>query len=330
MGLKNHSSILVRIVKMKILLILLLASAANGIHLGCSYSWYTYVGTVIDGYLTCMVVSVDFSDNSTHITGANGTDFQLEMTKIIYFGFPTFEPPCSNYNISTIPQGGMEVFPNMIGLGFRGCAINHLNGDELVDYPNLEVFIHENSIIERIPGNFFDPVPNMQLINFWSSGIRHVGHNFMGGLNYLWNVWFYDNICVNGRADNSSIFINAFIETIRIQCPDNIETTTGIPTEPPSTTEPEPPRCEIDDMVDFVCRNNEEIEELKLKVEDLQSQIDELRGLMGLKVKNHKNQKKVERNEILEGIKGKKIIEGDRTIVFEDDNKIKVFYTPKN
>lgn len=71
-------------------------------------------------------------------------------------------------------------------------------------------------------------------------------------------------------AADGSAAIALLIEALQIQCPD-VDPTTTLPT----TTEP--PRCQIDDFVDFVCRHDEEIEELKVTVEDLQNQINELR-----------------------------------------------------
>jgi hypothetical protein len=274
---------------MKFLLFIILASASSAIELGCNFSLFSYPGTFIRNFLTCFVTSVDFSNNSTHITGSNGSTLELESTELIYFGLE-FYTKCSELNITTIPQGGLDVFPSLIGFIFRNCSLNHLSGNELDNYPNFEVFMNFDSKIEIVPGNFFNFTPNMRIVSFWSSGVKHVGKNFMDGLNHLMHVWFYNNLCIDEVANNSTEEINSLIEKINLQCQEkDFESTTGSEsqettepidtTELPTTTETtfEPLKCEFDDINDLVCRHDQEIEELKFKVEDLQSQIDELK-----------------------------------------------------
>lgn len=198
-----------------------------------------------------------------------GTSWDLENTKILYFGWNR-DITCSD--LTVVPQGALDIFPNLIGFYFRDCSINHLNGNDLDEYENLEIFMTYNSTIEFIPGNIFALTPNMRMITFSGSRVRHVGADFMVGLNNLMHVNFFGNDCISDRADNSTVAINSLIERIRTQCQE-IETTTVITTESPT--------CEIEDINEFVCRHDEEIEELKLKVEDLQSQINELKELLG-------------------------------------------------
>lgn len=261
---------------MKIFLILLLASATHGIDLGCIYTYFTYDGTILQYVPACIVVSMDFSQNSTHVLRANGTPLQLQMTELLFFGWPDYTP-CDNFNLDFVPQGITSVFANMKGLIFHNCEITQLNGNELVGYPTLESWVVHYSQIERIPGDLFNETPNMKFVNFLANGINRVGENLLNNLENLTQAWFYYNECIHMGADNSTE-IESLIEALAFQCPDEeIETTTGVttePTEPPTTL---PPRCEIVDMVEFVCIHNEEIEELKLKVDDLQDQINELR-----------------------------------------------------
>lgn len=206
---------------MKILILLLIASAASGIRIGCRYTLYTYVGTIIQEVPTCNVISMDFTDNPTHITFANGTAEQIQRTQILYFGWPHFNH-CRNFNLTFVPQGISNVFPNMTGLVFNECAITNLVGNELEGYPNLETWMISYSKLTngRIPGSFFAQTPNMKMISFWDNGIREVGRNLLDHLEIsLVHLWFANNVCVSTRASTRTEIIN-LIQTLKVQCPD--------------------------------------------------------------------------------------------------------------
>jgi chromosome segregation ATPase len=85
----------------------------------------------------------------------------------------------------------------------------------------------------------------------------------LDNLQDLQEVHFILNTCIDKMAKNSSE-IQALIEVLRVNCTDiEPETTTQL------TTTNQPPRCEIEDLEDFVCGLDEEIEYLREKVETL-------------------------------------------------------------
>jgi hypothetical protein len=164
------------------------------------------------------VTSADFSDNSTHITGVGGTHLIVKSNadvKVIYFGYPNVCPE----NLHKIPKSFLNHFPNLIVLNFYKCPISTLNGDELDEYPNLQFYLHENSNLTRIPGNFFKSTPNMKFISFAFNKIQHVGANLLDHLKDLHEVWFYKNSCTNKYAQNASQ-VPALIEELKQKCPD--------------------------------------------------------------------------------------------------------------
>jgi hypothetical protein len=130
------------------------------------------------------VTSINFSDNSTHITGVGGThkrgkssvDFQM-----INFGWPAGCPE----NLQILPKGLLKIFPNFIGLMFSKCTISTLNGDELDEYINLQFYAQNYSNLMRVPGNFFKTTLNMKFISFAVNKIQHVGVNFFNNLKSL-------------------------------------------------------------------------------------------------------------------------------------------------
>jgi hypothetical protein len=112
-----------------------------------------------------------------------------------------------------------------------------LAGDELNEYPNLEIFMNYYTKLEdgRIPGNFFRYTHNMRMISFWDNGVTQVGNGLLDHLTSLDHLWFDDNICIDKRAENSTEISN-LIQELKVRCPysepettpDNLETTTSL------------------------------------------------------------------------------------------------------
>jgi hypothetical protein len=143
----------------------------------------------------------------------------------------------------------------------------------------------------------------MIYVNFRHNQIKHVGEGLLDHLEELISVQFNGNVCIDKGTTNSSQ-IPGFIEILRQNCPDiEPETTTLI------STSNQPPRCEIDDLEDFVCGLDEEVKNLfeenqKMK-ENFENQINALNGQVeGLKADNEVIKNQVEdlnsRNEALE------------------------------
>lgn len=114
----------------------------------------------------------------------------------------------------------------------------------------------------------------MRFVDFEYNMVKHVGEGLLDNLTNLIQVEMNDNICVNQRAYNSSQ-ITQLKETLRTNCTDIAQETTTQSTTI-STTSNQPPRCEIDDIEDFVCGLDEEIKFLKGKDEKLQTEVDNL------------------------------------------------------
>jgi hypothetical protein len=220
---------------MKIFLFLFLVSSASGIIINCYFK--DGIWNVLGKVYTCEVLSADFSDNSTHITGVGGTHLRGKSSadvKMILFSYNK----CPE-NLRKIPKGLLNHFPNFIGLTFSKSPISTLNGDELDEYSNLQYFGHNYSNLRRIPGNFFKSTPNMKYISFWGNKIQNVGAKLLDHLKSLQQVYFYGNSCINKYVESSSR-VPGLIEELRQKCPDiEPETTTQITTttsEPPTTT----------------------------------------------------------------------------------------------
>lgn len=161
-----------------------------------------------------------------------------------------------------------------------------LNGDELEEYLDLQHFVLLGSNITRVPGNFLALAPNMKFLNLRANRIQHVGEGLIDHLQSLQQVYFSQNICINMNAGTSAQ-IQTLIEALRVQCRDIVTTTlisTTSTTFLTTSTSNQPPRCEIDDLENFVCGLDEEnqylrgeINELSIKNEAFESEINNLK-----------------------------------------------------
>jgi chromosome segregation ATPase len=131
------------------------------------------------------------------------------------------------------------------------CTLNFLHGDELKEYPNLQWYGQEATNLTRVPGNLFDSNPKMKFVGFAVNQIQHVGEGLLDHLKDLQEVWFPFEVCIDKIAFSPSE-IPALIEVLRQNCTD-IQL-----------------RCQIEDLEDFVCGLDEEVGNLKRRVEALE------------------------------------------------------------
>lgn len=241
------------------------------IKIDCRFNFDVY-WPVLGHVYTCEVMSMDFSDNSTFITGFNGTHvsgYSNDDVRMIEFDLRL----CPRFNLTIVPKGFLNFFPNFTGLAFYNCSIDFLNGNELDEYPNLEYWFSQNTELTRVPGEFFVSTLGLRFVNFGNNKIQRIGEGLLDHLNDLDRAFFYNNDCISHSAANPTQ-IPALIRALKEKCPDiDDETTTETTTEISTTSEP---RCEIDDIEIFVCNLEEEIEMLKIENENMQSQIRNL------------------------------------------------------
>jgi FtsZ-binding cell division protein ZapB len=299
---------------MKIFSAFFLISTVNSIEIGCHFS-YDHDWHEIGQVYTCEVISMDFSDNPTHITGYSG-DHVLGNSavdvKAFYFG-----TSCPQFNLTIVPKGFLNFFPNFNMLEFNTCSINSLNGDELEDYPNLERFVIVHSNVQRIPGNLFEFNKNLKYIWFGFQ-ITRVGDGLLEDLGKLEQAYFWDNLCINQTA-LSAAEVPKLIEGLRENCPDVDPTTEGSSTTEGVTTTSNyinltttegmttQPYCEFYDLELFVCGLSEEIyswnvnnEELKEQINYLSDENQNLKEIVEeLRIKNENLERRVENLESL-------------------------------
>lgn len=190
---------------------------AGEIRIGCVFFESAGDFGFIDPVYTCEVVSMRFLDepniitiySGQHLSGLSGADVKLIRFSTDY---------CPQLNLTTMPKGLTNAFPNFIGLSLGLCPIETLNDDDLIGYPNLQMLALAISRVIRIPGNFFASNPHMRSIGFSNNQIKRVGEGLLDNLKDLEEAYFFEP-CINQWVSNPSE-IPALIEALRHGCPD--------------------------------------------------------------------------------------------------------------
>lgn len=262
---------------MKIFLIYLLTTicSTNAIIIDCEF----VTGGVNSGNVslfedyTCWVTGMNLSDNATHVTGYTGTHW-TGYTNALVKGLFLIEN-CPSINLAVFPKKISSIFSNLQAFFIDDCGIENVDGNELDDFTNLRLFILQKSLINRIPGNFFSANPYVRYIEFSDNPIERVGRGLLDNLTRLEKVWFIRNTCINKSATNSSL-IPALIETLNDNCEDFEETTSLASTTVSMSTTPL--SCEVGDIIDLVCGQEESLAELQVKNGALEIEINSLKA----------------------------------------------------
>lgn len=199
---------------MKIFLIFTLFAYASGFHFECNFGYEDF-GDVFGQLYTCTAGHVDYTDNLTHVIDYSGTHMEghtSQDVKGIFF-------MCGNFYLRTVPQGILRFFPNLSSMSFWFCPMQELAGNELIGYPNLQGFGIALSDFNRIPGNLFQPTPNLKVASFVENKITRVGFGLLDNLLHLQEAYFEQNICIDKNALSASK-IPALIQTLRSNCTD--------------------------------------------------------------------------------------------------------------
>lgn len=232
----------------------------NSIYLDCTFYDKFFVKPTGDYMYGCMARPLDVAINSTHITGVGGEHVQGSSAHDVLF-VKFGRGNCLNANITAVPKGFLNFFPNLIGLSFDSCDINTLRGDELNDYPNLEEWGLTQSKLERIPGSFFTNTPKLTTLNFDSNKLRIVDENLFNNLNNLLFVRFRSNPCINREALTPEE-VPALLQEIRMNCKDSEIST-----------------CKIEGAIeDHVCEIREDVSDMERDLKKFESEIRELKA----------------------------------------------------
>lgn len=205
---------------MKFLLFLILISKSFAIIIDCEFNHADF--TYLHSIYICDVKN--YTDEGNHvITQIRGN---TENTKA-YSDVQGIYLNLQGKNLTYIPRGFENFFPNLIAIFVYEGEIEELNGDDLKELKNLEYFAIEFNPLEKIPQNLFANNPKMKNIFFDNNKITHVAVGFLDGLNDLQRVYFSNNPCSNFDAESTSDI--EMLKSFLIEHCDDIKTTTEAP-----------------------------------------------------------------------------------------------------
>lgn len=223
----------------------MLAAFTSGVKIQCNYSMINW-GTVDGSLYTCRV-TVTSVENPAIITEISGNHLPGKF----YDDVRAFT---TTHNVLTaIPEGIQSFFANLEVFQWASGNITAIDPSTFAPFPNLSIIHLSANKLVSIDGNLFQHTRGIREIYFRNNLLQHVGFVLPASLNW---VDFRSNPCVNNLATNQ-LDIQRLRATLPFQCP-ALATTL----DPPTTT--------------ITCKINEEAQEMKRRIEDLEKQMSEL------------------------------------------------------
>lgn len=152
---------------LKILILIgLTLELASAIKFNCTYQVRE---SKVNGYLYSCDAIVFNLDNKFLTEVKGPLPFNRKFSDVQH----VFIHKCDD--LTYVPKGMKNFFPNLISMHIYKCGIEKLNSDDLTEYKDFKLFgIKENEISE-IPSDFFANTPNMSEIYFTDNKITKVG-----------------------------------------------------------------------------------------------------------------------------------------------------------
>lgn len=245
----------------------LMVASTNCLIFHCNYqntTWSYSVGSVY----TCDGIVINY-DNSSTVTEIQGRHYPEKSDADVKGFFVNFDQV-----VHRIPKGIELFFPNLLALQWYYGNLTTLAAVDLQPFPSLKhAFFGWNKIMS-IDGDLFRSTPNISEIYLNNNRIQNVGFNLLTSLNELRFVDFRVNTCTSSFAETSEA-IHQLNTQLPLSCP---PLTTPAPTTTPPSNQTEtttistttPTTCDIR------CSINDETDELKRLVADLQKRIEDL------------------------------------------------------
>lgn len=201
---------------LRLLLILSFAywlSNCRALDLQCSINVDNW-GHLVFGNACEVAGAVITAPNETVNTINNQTSSYYDGRNFIIF---TINRQTVNY----MPKGIGKFFPGISGLSIIQSKLKVIDKDDLQPFDRLVVLYLNGNELETLSGDLFDHNPLLRDLFVNGNKLKSIGSKIFTKLTLLEYADFDDNICINDRAP-SQLWIPAFIEKLRQQCPDSV------------------------------------------------------------------------------------------------------------
>lgn len=116
----------------------------------------------------CTVTDVDFLDHSS-IESFNGKHHHgfsnVNVKEIVFKGCPMLN----------FPKDLMNFFPNLVTIEVYNCGLDKITKEDLRLYQRLTYLGIINNKLTHLPGDLFECIPNIKLIDFSENKIKTIG-----------------------------------------------------------------------------------------------------------------------------------------------------------
>ena len=278
---------------MKIVAVLFLNLAvAQGVIYTCTYANKNWTAVGILYGCTALKIDVGISLDVENVLGNLVSGKSPEDIE----AFSVARKPVKN-----LPNNLADFFPNLKGIQLYSVDLETISVEDFRQFPMLEFLNLAVNLLTSLPGDLFKFNPNLKLIYVYNNKLSTVGQGILDGLNFLENVDFTLNPCINKNGQTREE-IEILKEELLQKClpagetiaPKTTTSTVATTTEalttvsttprstlpPLMTTEGCPHRCTLDDEMDDLARNLESLttftEILKVELEALNTNYGKL------------------------------------------------------
>lgn len=236
-----------------------LAAITSSVEIQCSYSFYNYFN---GGWPYACRATVISMENPTVVTDITGIHLEGQgNADVQWFDIRDHEL------FTTMPEGVEIFFPNLEAFDWTGGNVSNFDSSIFGQYKNLvRIALSRNKIV-TLEGDLRQHTPKLKEFYLERNLLEHVGVDLLTGLTYLTNAYFNGNPCIDMTAYTPQQMEELKIQ-LSIRCPP-LSATPDPPTTTISTTT-ESKECSIR------CTLNEEVDEMKNRIEELEKQMREV------------------------------------------------------
>lgn len=239
------------------------ATLTSGVEFQCKYEIANLNGLGSSYICHATIISVERPSITTNISGtheagkvnADVNNFWVENHRIL----------------TKIPNGIEQSFANLQVFLWRDGRISTIDSNTFKPFPNLLIIYLGYNQLVTLDGDLFQHTRKLRELFFESNLFEHVDHDILTGLTDLTFADFSSNPCIDAWADTPEGMQELKLQ-LTIQCPPLV-------IECPRT-------CMIDEVMERIeklerpdtdcpstCTSNDETDEMKTRMDEMQSQI---------------------------------------------------------
>lgn len=172
---------------------MLLASAvavSHGLTIDCLFSNMNAQTSPTMSYTCQATITVDGNPDITAVTGTHSQG----MTNANVGGF--YLSNGYMLKVDKIPSNLATYFPNLVQISWDNSRLKTLTAADLAPFPNLFLISANMNMLRQLDGDLFKNNPYLRYAYFQYNTIELIGPEIFDGLNYLTDLQFYGNRCV--------------------------------------------------------------------------------------------------------------------------------------